>query len=141
MEEWKTRKSTRLYKREGLMFNRNTEKLESLVGVNSNFKGDIDTKGTLRVDGTMEGNINADWVILGEKALIRGDVAARGIIIGGRVEGNLKAEEIVEIKSKGQVCGDISTNKLAIAEGGSFDGRSVMKKEGSKVVEFQAKGG
>ena len=123
------------------MFNRNTEKLESLVGVNSNFRGDIDTKGTLRVDGTMEGNINADWLIIGEKALIRGDVAARGIIIGGRVEGNLKAEEIVEIKSKGQVCGDICTNKLAIAEGGSFDGRSVMKKEGSKVVEFQAKGG
>jgi cytoskeletal protein CcmA (bactofilin family) len=123
------------------MFNRNTEKLESLVGVNSNFIGDIDTKGTLRVDGTMEGNIKADWVILGEKSLIRGDVAARGIIIGGRVEGNLKAEEIVEIKSKGQVCGDISTNKLAVAEGGSFDGRSVMKKEGSKIVEFQAKSG
>jgi cytoskeletal protein CcmA (bactofilin family) len=123
------------------MFNRNTEKLESLVGVNSNFKGDIDTKGTLRVDGTMEGNIKADWVILGEKSLIRGDVAARGIVIAGRVEGNLKAEEIVEIKSKGQVCGDITTNKLAIAEGGSFDGRSVMKKDGSKVVEFQAKGG
>ena len=123
------------------MFNRNTEKLESLIGVNSHFRGDIDTKGTLRVDGTMEGNIKADWVILGEKSLIRGDVAGRGIIVGGRVEGNLKAEEIVEIKSKGQVCGDIGTNKLTVAEGGSFDGRSVMKKEGSKVVEFQAKGG
>jgi cytoskeletal protein CcmA (bactofilin family) len=123
------------------MFNRNTEKLESLIGVNSQFRGDIDTKGTLRVDGTMEGNIKADWVILGEKSLIKGDIAARGIIIGGRVEGTLKAEEIVEIKSKGQVCGDISTNKLAVAEGGSFDGRSVMRKEGSKVVEFQAKGG
>jgi cytoskeletal protein CcmA (bactofilin family) len=123
------------------MFNRNTEKLESLIGVNSQFRGDIDTKGTLRVDGTMEGNIKADWVILGEKSLVKGDVAARGIIIGGRVEGSLKAEEIVEIKSKGQVCGDINTNKLAVAEGGSFDGRSVMRKEGSKVVEFQAKGG
>jgi cytoskeletal protein CcmA (bactofilin family) len=123
------------------MFNRNTEKLESLIGVNSQFRGDIDTKGTLRVDGTMEGNIKADWVILGEKSLVKGDVAARGIIIGGRVEGTLKAEEIVEIKSKGQVCGDISANKLAVAEGSSFDGRSVMKREGSKVVEFQAKGG
>jgi cytoskeletal protein CcmA (bactofilin family) len=123
------------------MFHRNTEKLESLVGANSSFRGDIDTKGTLRVDGNLEGNIKADWVVLGEKSLIRGDVAAKGIIIGGRVEGNLKAEEIVEIKPKGQVCGDICTNKLAVAEGGLFDGRSVMKQEGSKVVEFQAKGG
>jgi len=123
------------------MFNKNTEKLESLIGVNSRFRGDIDTKGTLRVDGSMEGNIKADWVILGEKSLVKGDVAARGIIVGGRVEGNLEAEEIVDIKPKGQVCGDISTNKLAVAEGGSFDGRSVMRRDGSKVVEFQAKGG
>ena len=123
------------------MFTKNTEKLESLIGANSNFKGDINTKGTLRVDGTMEGNVNADWVILGEKACMKGDVTARGIIVGGRVDGNLRAKEIVEIKSKGQVSGDISTNKLTIIEGGMFDGRSSMHKDESKVVEFQTKGG
>ena len=123
------------------MFTKNTEKLESLIGANSNFKGDINTKGTLRVDGTMEGNVNADWVILGEKACLKGDVTARGIIIGGRVDGNLRAKEIVEIKSKGQVSGDISTNKLTIIEGGMFDGKSTMQKSESKVVEFQTKGG
>ena len=123
------------------MFTKNTEKLESLIGANSNFKGDINTKGTLRVDGTMEGNVNADWVILGEKACMKGDVTARGIIVGGRVDGNLRAKEIVEIKSKGQVSGDISTNKLTIIEGGMFDGKSTMQKSESKVVEFQTKGG
>src|SRR4030042_2252974 len=123
------------------MFTKNTEKLESLIGANSNFKGDINTKGTLRVDGTMEGNVNADWVILGEKACMKGDVTARGIIVGGRVDGNLRAKEIVEIKSKGQVSGDISTNKLTIIEGGMFDGKSAMQKSESKVVEFQTKGG
>jgi cytoskeletal protein CcmA (bactofilin family) len=121
------------------MFNKNTEKLESLIGANSNFKGDVDTKGTLRIDGSMEGNVNADWVILGEKALLKGDVIARGIVVGGRIEGNLKAKEIIEIKAKGQVYGDVSTNKLTIVEGGLFDGRSSMAKEEAKVVEFQAK--
>lgn len=123
------------------MFTKNTEKLESLIGANSKFKGDIDTKGTLRIDGSMEGNVNADWVILGEKACLKGDVTARGIIIAGRVDGNLRSKEIVEIKSKGQVSGDISTNKLTIIEGGMFDGRSSMQKDESKIVEFQAKGG
>jgi cytoskeletal protein CcmA (bactofilin family) len=121
------------------MFHKNTEKLESFIGPNSNFKGDIDTKGTLRIDGNLEGNVNADWVILGEKAYLKGDVMARGIVIGGRVEGNLKAKEIVEIKSKGQVFGEISTSKLAIVEGGVFDGRSSMQRDESKIVEFQAK--
>jgi cytoskeletal protein CcmA (bactofilin family) len=84
--------------------------------------------------------VKADWIILGEKASVKGDLAARGIIIGGRVEGNLLAKEIVEIKSKGQVSGDISSSKLTIVEGGLFDGRSSMSKEESKIVEFQVKG-
>lgn len=123
------------------MFTKNTEKLESFIGTNSNFKGDIDTKGTLRLDGTMNGNANADWVILGEKAIMKGNISARGIIVGGRVEGNLMAKEVVEIKPKGQVTGDIFTSKLTIVEGGIFEGRSSMQKDESKIVEFQAKEG
>jgi cytoskeletal protein CcmA (bactofilin family) len=123
------------------MFTKNTEKLESFIGANSNFKGDIDTKGTLRLDGAMEGNANADWVIIGEKAFLMGSATARGIIVGGKVEGNLMAKEVVEIKSKGQVTGDIFTSKLTIVDGGIFEGRSSMQKGESKIVEFQAKEG
>ena len=120
---------------------KNNEKLESFVGVNSNFKGDMDTKGTLRIDGSMEGKVHADWVILGEKAFVKGDITAKGIVIGGRVEGNLHAKEIVEIKPKGKVSGDVSTTKFTIFEGGVFDGRSHMQTGGEvKVVELQAKG-
>lgn len=122
------------------MFRKKSEKLESFIGINSTFKGEIDTKGTLRIDGNVDGNIKADWVILGEKANLRGNITAGGIIVGGKVEGNLKAKEIIEIKSKGQVFGDISTNKLTIAEGGRLDGRSTMIKDESNIVEFQTKG-
>jgi len=121
---------------------KNNEKLESFIGTNSNFKGDIDTKGTLRIDGSMEGKVSADWVILGEKAFIKGDISSKGIVVGGKVEGNLHAKEIVEIKPKGRVSGDITTMKLTIFEGGVFDGRSFMQTGGEmKVVELQSKGG
>ena len=120
------------------MFNKNTEKLESFIGANSTFKGDIDTKGTLRVDGIVEGNIAADWVVLGEKSHVKGDITARGIVVGGRVDGNVKAKEIVEIKNKGQLFGEIFTGKLVVVEGGIFDGRSRMHHEESgKIIEFQ----
>ena len=121
------------------MFHKNKEKLESFIGLNSNFKGDINTGGTLRIDGSMDGNVNADWVILSEKAHIKGDIMAKGIIIGGRIEGNLRAEEMFEIKSKGQVFGDIFANKLSILEGGIFNGRASVERDESKVVELQAK--
>jgi cytoskeletal protein CcmA (bactofilin family) len=121
------------------MFNRNTGKLESFIGANSDFKGDLDVKGTLRIDGVLAGNVNADWVILGEKAILKGDVSARGIIVAGRIEGNLRAKEIVEVKPKGHVSGDIYTSKLTVVEGGVFDGKSKMTKEETKILEFQAK--
>jgi len=120
------------------MFTKNKEKLESFIGVNSSFKGDIETKGTLRIDGTVEGNVNADWVILGEKASHRGDIIARGIIVGGRVDGNLKATEIMEIKPKAMVNGDISTDKLSIAEGALLNVKISMQRDEKKIVELQA---
>jgi cytoskeletal protein CcmA (bactofilin family) len=119
------------------MFHKNTEKLESLIGSNSSVRGEVESKGTLRADGSIEGNISADWVVIGEKALIKGNITARGIVVGGRVEGNMKAKEIVEIKNKGQVYGEVFTPKLSIAEGGIFDGRSSMQKaEESNVVDL-----
>lgn len=122
------------------MFHKNTEKLESLVGSDSSFKGDIQTKGTLRVDGSVEGNISADWVVIGETAQITGDITARGIVVGGKIEGTLKAKEIVEIKSKGNLSGEVFTTKLTVSEGAIFDGRSSMNRhEESKVVELITK--
>lgn len=121
------------------MFSRNTEKLESLVGNNSHFKGDIKTRGTLRIDGTVDGNVEADWLILGEKANLKGDVTARGVIVGGRIEGNIVSKEILEIKPKGQVIGEINTAKLSVSEGGILEGRTTMQREDSNVVEFHPK--
>ena len=119
------------------MFHKNTEKLESIIGSNSLFTGDIDSKGTLRVDGTVKGNIAADWVIVGEKAHIDGNITARGIVVGGKIDGNLRGKEIVEIKNKGHINGEIISKKLVIAEGGFFEGKSTMPREESKVIDLQ----
>jgi cytoskeletal protein CcmA (bactofilin family) len=122
------------------MFSKNSEKLESFVGVNSHFMGDIKSKGTLRIDGAVDGNIESDWVVLGEKAALKGNVTARGVILGGRIEGNVAVREILEIRSKGQVVGDISAPKLVVSEGGILEGRSFMQKgESSNVVEMPVK--
>jgi len=121
-----------------MMFHKNTEKLESFIGINSAFKGNVDSKGTLRVDGVVEGNISADWVIIGEKAHITGDITARGIVIGGKIDGNVKAKEIVEVKNKGHIIGEIVSRKLVVAECGIFEGKSTMPREESNVIELQA---
>ncbi|MBF0559137.1 MAG: polymer-forming cytoskeletal protein [Nitrospirae bacterium] len=121
------------------MFTRKNNRLEALIGPNSEFRGDVTTQGTFRIDGVFSGNIVADWVILGESGSIKGDITARSVIIGGKVDGNVKGEELVEIKHTGQLTGDISTRKLSVAEGGVFEGRSLVQKDETKVVDFPSK--
>ena len=127
------------------MFSNETDKLGSLLGMNSNLKGELKVKGTLRVDGTVEGQLDADYVILSETAEVKGEIKAKKIIIGGKMEGNARAQELVEIKSKGKVLGDIFTPQLTIIEGAEFNGKVEMKKvemkkEENKVIELELKG-
>ena len=127
------------------MFSNETDKLGSLLGINSSFKGQLNVKGTLRVDGTVEGQLDADYVILSETAEVKGEIKAKKIIIGGKIDGNARAQELVEIKSKGKVWGDIFTPKLTIIEGAEFNGKVEMKKvevkkEENKVIELELKG-
>ncbi len=111
------------------MFGRSTAKLETVIGPDSTITGELAIQGTVRVDGSVEGDIRADWVIVGETGRIRGNVQARMMVVGGRIDGNIDASEIVELKDKAQIFGEICTAKLAVSEGALFEGQSVMKKK------------
>ena len=119
------------------MFSKYTEKLETVIGAESDLQGEINVKGTLRVDGRVEGRVNGDWVVLSETGVVKGDVTARKIIVGGRVEGNLRGHEIVEIKAKGKVRGDIFTNKLCVNEGGECNGKVEMRSEENRISDCE----
>lgn len=122
------------------MFQKKSDKLESFIGFNSEFKGDITLPGTLRIDGKLTGNITAGWIIVGEQAFVKGDLFATGIVVGGRVEGTLKADDLVELKPTGHLYGDIYSKKLVISEGGVFMGRSVTQGNEAKLIDFSGEG-
>jgi len=126
-------------KEEVSMLSKNAEKLESFVGSNARIKGEMTVEGTLRLDGAIEGALNADCVILSEKAMVKGDIAAQKIVIAGTVEGNLRAKELVEIQSKGKVLGGVFTQKLSVIEGGEINGKIEMKMKESQIIDLEAK--
>lgn len=109
------------------MFSKRQPKLDTIVGPGSILKGDLTSKGTVKVDGQFEGNVTADCLVIGEAGKLTGDVTVREIVIGGIVTGNIHAADGVDILRKGEVCGDIFAARLTIAEGGHFDGRSTMQ--------------
>jgi len=110
-------------------------KLEVIVGSDSVIKGDITSKGTVRIDGRFEGNLAAEAVIIGEGAYLLGDITAKTLLAAGRITGNVHSSDSVEIQPRGEVCGDIYTSRLSVAEGGVFEGRSYMQK--SRELEYK----
>jgi len=122
------------------VFKKNTEKMGSFLGGQSEFHGELKVVGTLRMDGEVTGTVQADQVILTDAATIKGDVLARKIVVGGKVEGNIRAAEIVEIRSKGKVRGNIFTDNLLVIEGGEFNGKIEMRTGESKGPDFDSRG-
>lgn len=109
------------------MFSKKHPKLEVVIGNETVIKGEIVSKGTVRIDGRFEGNVAADCVIIGAGAEILGDVTSKSLIVAGRLTGNAHSAESVEIQPKGAVCGDIYTLRLTVSDGGFFEGRSYMQ--------------
>jgi cytoskeletal protein CcmA (bactofilin family) len=119
-----------------LMFSsRKHSKLEVIIGSDTVVKGEIVSKGTVRIDGRLEGSLSADCVIIGEGGNILGDVTAKTMIAAGRLTGNIHSTENVEIQPKGEIFGDIYTQKLSVAEGGVFEGRSSMQQ--NRELEYR----
>jgi cytoskeletal protein CcmA (bactofilin family) len=118
------------------MFGKSSIKMDTIIGSDSEFRGALNVKGTVRVDGSMEGDIHADWVIVGETGKVTGNIRSRGVIIGGKVEGNIDASEIVELKNHSQVTGEIRPGKLIVSEGALFVGYSLMD-SGKEPAENQ----
>ena len=90
--------------------------------------GDIETEGSLRIDGKMEGSIiRADVVVLGKDASIVGDITAREVIVGGIVHGNIRASSRAELLASATVEGNIDAAVIRIHEGGSVQGRLAVQ--------------
>ena len=90
--------------------------------------GDLETEGTLRLDGKLRGSIRrADLVILGATAEVEGDVTAREVIVAGSVLGNIEATERAELQATAVVTGDIVTGTVLIHEGGAVRGRLMVR--------------
>ena len=104
------------------------DKMETLIGKDTQLEGTIQCKGSLRVDGSLEGKVWSQGdIIIGDSGCIEGDIKARNIIVSGTVKGKIYAEGRVELASTGKMLGDMKAKKLVIDEGAVFDGNCIME--------------
>jgi cytoskeletal protein CcmA (bactofilin family) len=110
--------------------NYNDNVVNSLIGKDSDFKGEFKVNGLLRIDGRFEGVIETDAkVLIGETGEAITDIKARIIVVGGYVRGNLFATERITFLSTGRVEGNIVTPSLIMEDGVDFKGNCTINKK------------
>ena len=106
--------------------NGNTEDI-TIISNGVNIEGKVTSTGSLRVDGTLKGDLNAKGnVTVGDQGKINGEITANIVTIGGSVFGTVNAKEKLVLETKCVLKGDIITKLLVIEAGAKFDGKSNM---------------
>jgi cytoskeletal protein CcmA (bactofilin family) len=101
-------------------------RLETVIGPNAHFRGEIMSEGGIRVDGIFEGTLETTGnLVIGESAKIIADVEANNISVSGAIKGNIAGNR-VEILETGRVWGDLTVNSLLLNEGAYLRGQTTM---------------
>jgi len=116
-----------------------TEKVDTLVGQHTELRGDVIYKGGLHVDGKIKGNVVADnesstILVLSESGTIEGEVKVPYIVINGTVNGDLHAQQSVELGAHARINGNVYYNKIEMAMGAEVNGSLVHLDEAPKSV-------
>jgi cytoskeletal protein CcmA (bactofilin family) len=115
-----------MFKKKESPINPNTT--DTLVGEGSVFEGRIRSEASIRIEGHITGDIEcAGDVIVGEKGVVKSNISARDIIIGGSVHGNMVTKGKLTITSTGLLHGNTNAASFIIEEGAVFQGSSKME--------------
>jgi cytoskeletal protein CcmA (bactofilin family) len=93
----------------------------SLISGDLTITGNLQTEGDIQVEGTVEGDIRAHLLTVGEGATIRGEVLADDIVVNGHVVGRIRGIK-VRLTASAKVDGDVIHKTIAIESGAQFDG-------------------
>ena len=110
------------------------ETIDTLIGQKSEFKGDLEFSGGLRVDGKVKGNISAtdkgnSTLVLSELGEVQGNIMVPHIIINGSVNGNVTSGGKVELQAKAQINGDVHYRAIEMELGSTVNGNLVCVPE------------
>jgi cytoskeletal protein CcmA (bactofilin family) len=117
--------------------------VDTLVGPQMTIRGDLQFSGGLYVEGRILGKVIAEegkpaMLTLAENGSIEGEIRAPVVVLNGRMEGDVHAEERVELASKAQVRGNVHYKVVEMAAGATLTGRLIHAEATSDEVRQAA---
>jgi cytoskeletal protein CcmA (bactofilin family) len=116
--------------------------VHNLISQGTIIKGDIETEGDLRIDGSLVGNIiTKGKLVVGESASIEGTVKCDNADISGKLVAKVTVNNLVNLTESSRVSGDIITKRISIEPGAVFSGTCQMSSGSSSSVQDKNKSG
>ncbi len=118
---------------------RSIEQTATRLGAGTRLSGSLSFESSVTICGEYEGEIDAKgFLYIRDGAVVRAEVKAVRIIIGGTVHGNIEASEEVEMLPGCAVYGNVRAGRVRIADGVVFDGRCEMVRNSESLDVFSA---
>ncbi|MFP4316276.1 MAG: polymer-forming cytoskeletal protein [Desulfovibrionales bacterium] len=101
--------------------------LTGFLGAGTDYNGQLNFKGTLRIDGNFSGEIDSNGtLVVGEKALIQGPIKVGTLIASGRIVGDVEASTTMIVHKTARIEGSLKTPTLVLEEGAILKGSITM---------------
>lgn len=111
-----------------------SEAISSIIDKSMTIKGEIVFKGKARIDGTINGNIEGEHLILSESGRINGDIMVVSFNCYGHIEGNIKANMLTARKSC-SITGKLEAGSLTVEPGAAMKGEIQVAVQELKTME------
>ena len=113
---------------------------ETVIGYDAYFQGTFTIKGSLKVDGRLDGSIVDGKIVTdGKTGKIKGDVSCEQAIVLGEIKGNIIASENIEVMAGSRVEGDLKAPKITLEEGSYFNGHCTMLIKDTSTLKKEEK--
>src|SRR5215813_13389328 len=108
----------------------------TLIGAGTTLKGDISSNSDLRIDGTIIGNVNSTAkIVIGASGNVEGDISGNQADIVGKVSGNIKTKDLLQLRGDCVVNGNVNAGKLQIEPTAVFNGQCHMGKIDDRKID------
>lgn len=120
----------------------------TLVSTGTTLKGDINSNSDLRIDGTIIGNITSSAkIVIGANGVVEGNISGNQADIVGKVTGNIKTKDLLQLRGECVVKGNLYVSKLQVEPTAIFNGQchtgtgaSSIVTESANIVEMNKNG-
>ena len=123
------------------MFNKQKKPYTDLLGKTNRIvegtviKGDIISQADFRLDGELIGNFQSTGkLVIGPTGSVVGDVICNNADIEGKFNGTIQVAEVLNVKAKASIHGEVTVGKLAVEPGADFSASCIMKPNLKKLL-------